>query len=529
MIENLRIFLHRSMDRLFGTNSGPYEAGDSNRTTRRWDKRRVIENDVPRENVWSTRGRAWLQFRNNPQTRKLLRSLQSKVIGRSFAPQSLAMTSSGEPHKDFRNRVKQLFSEIDLQLDFRGPPGRGGESLIGLHKTAFAAAVLSGGFLYRIRRLTAREQRAKGLVLPLQVQLLHVDRLDHSKNDEKRFFYGIELDEDGRRAAYHVLKRVAASPSMGQVGGDAVRIPVTFSNSERLQMGHLFLADDIDQLDGVPWTVAGMTRSALRNSYEIAEAEAADAAACIVMSYRPDGNRSLALPNPNASAGSLTDPAGNPITHFMRKMLVNLGANGELNSFVPNRPNAAFAEFVRHLTGSEAVGVPGVKTTTLHGDYRGSSFSSERSADNDVWPELEQLQEWFCKGFSHPLYQEILTEAVESGYFDGVPDFRVSDFATRPSQFTGVRFQWPVPRSINPKDDANASRLRIKNGQSSPQIEAAAIGHTLTDILDDVEQLIADAQARGLPDDIWMQMLGMEQQDTGPEEEASQSGAAASA
>jgi lambda family phage portal protein len=505
---------HQSMEKMLGSNQGPYEAGNVNRTNRRNSAARITENEAPRENIYNLRGRAWLQFRNNPQARKTVRTLQSKVIGKSLTPRSQATTRAGEPFTEFRDRVVELWKLIDSQIDYRGAPARGGQSMVGLHRTALQAAILSGGCLYRLRRVSRAQQRRGQLTIPLQLQLINIDRLDGRTHDSDSNFYGIEVDADGRRAAYHILDRRVADARGGITNGGSVRVPVTFAGGDRLQIGHLFLEDDIDQLDGTPWGAAAMARATIRNGYEISEAESAEAAACIGFGYRrSSGQSQLGLANPNALSDSLTDPAGNPITHLQPKMVIDLGATGDIVPFNPGRPNPTAAEFIRHLISSEAVAVPGVKSSSLTGDYRQSSFSSERSADNDTWTEIDQLQEWFYAGFTTPIYREVVIEAVEAGFFDDVPGFSPADFESRRVEYLGVEWQGPVAKSINPKDDAAAARSRIRNGQSSPQIEAAAAGQNFLGILDQFSEVIEEAERRNLPDDVWRQMLGMDQQD----------------
>src|SRR6185436_17716977 len=101
--------------------------------------------------------------------------------------------------------------------------------------------------------------------------------------------------------------------------------------------------------------------------------------------------------------------------------------------------------------------------------------SSERSADNDAWPELEEIQDWFACGFYQPIYEEVITAAVTAGLFDDVKGFSTADFAERKRDYLNTHWQGPVPRSINPKDDADAARQRVRNATSSPQIEAASL------------------------------------------------------
>ena len=499
--------MHESMAQRFGTNSGPYEAGNQNRMNRH-SATTVTENEAPRENIGNMRARAWGQFRNNPQARKVVRTLQAKVIGDNLHPQSQASLPDGSPHRAFRTAVTNLWTCVSTEFDYRGMPGRGGQTLCGMEGTALAALINSGGFLYRFRHLDRRTQRSLGLTIPLQLQLIHRSRLDESKHDAETF-YGTKLNSDDSVAGYWIRRFHPGDPRAA-AGNQSEYVPANIPMSRRCQIAHCFLPDDIDQLDGTPWGCASMPRATLRNDYEIAEVSGAEAAACIVMGYRRStGHTQFGLGNPDLTNERAKDGYGNPITNIQHRMFVDLGTNGDL--VMPNKPgpNPNATEFIGHMIGSEAVGFPGVKRSTLTADYRRSSFSSERSADNDVWPELRRVQEFFFNQFMQVLYVEILLTAFESGYFDRtVEGFQSADFVLRNKQYTMAKWQGPVQLSINPKDDEEASQMRVQNGRSNPYREAAAAGSNLSDNLDHVVDFIEECEMRGVPEWYRDRLLG---------------------
>lgn len=491
---------HQAMRKMLGT-SGGYQAGQTNRLTRRIQSS-AHENDLPREQINTLRTRSWNLYRNNPQARKIIRTLAAKVIGRGLSPQPQATRDDGSPFVEFRRRAREIWNEVGKELDFRGRPGRGGQSLVTLHKTALRQIILSGGILVRFRGLSRRQQRARNLLMPLQVQLIHTDRLDESVYDGKTKFYGLEVDQDGRPLTYHLLE-----------GGDSTRsIPVPAD-----EMTHLFAEEDVDQLLGTPWLGAALLTMDDRREYEASELTAAHFGSCFVGGYkRSAGQKQFGLPNPSGNK-AITDAEGQAITHLQPGLFVDLGTDGDLQLLNPNRPNSGAEAFLAYLLRSEAVAVPGVKSSTLTGDYRNSSFSSERSADNDAWPELEELQDWFSSGFSQPIYEEVIKTAVSSGLFDDVDGFNATGFADRRRDYLKANWQGPVARSINPKDDAAAARSRVQNGTSSPQREAAQIGRDWREVLQEVAEFIEYANELNVPADIWQQALGIEQTDAGAE------------
>ena len=500
---------HESMRKMIGSgrNAG-YEAGKTDRLKQAGGGS-VHENDLPRDQIRNTRWRSWKLYRNNPQARKICRTLGAKVIGRGLSPQPQTTLPDGQPFVDFRRRARHVWEEFAKEADYRGKPGRGGQHLVSLSKTALKQIILSGGVLFRFRHLDREQQKALGLFVPLTIQLIPVDRLDENRHGGN-CFYGVELDAEGKVAAYWILKGEAID-AKGPVGADrSVRMPAT-------EMGHLFSEEDIDQVLGSPWFGAALLTADDRRNYEYSELIAAEMGACIVAGYRRSGGQTggpgLGMPDANRD---LTDAQGNRVEYLQPGMFLDLGQNGELQMVSPNRPNNGAGEFISHLVRSEAVSMPGVKSSTLTGDYRNSSFSSERSADNDIWPEIEEIQDWFSCGFCQSVYDEVITTAVAAGLFAEVKGFTVADFNDRKRDYLKTNWQGPVPRSINPVDDADASRQRVKNANSSPQREAAQIGRDWREILQEDAEFIEFAKQLDIPQDIWQQALGIEQRDAAP-------------
>lgn len=500
--------VHQSMQQMLSSRSaGGYEAGKQNRLAGKNIQGSAHENDLPRPQINTMRWRSWNLYRNNPQARKIIRTLGAKVVGRGLSPQPQATQKDGTPHVEFRKRARAIWTEWCKESDFRGKPGRGGQNFVSQCKTGLRSVVLSGGLLYRFHHLDRAEQKRQKVLVPLTIQLLHADRLDETKHG-KGIFYGAELDSEGKTVAYHVLKGgTGATVANGLAAPTSERI-------DAKDMGHLYAEEDIDQILGTPWLGAALLTMDDRRHYEASELTAAEMGSCFVAGYRRSRGKTggIGLPNPDSNL-DLTDADGNAISRIQPGMFLDLGTDGEFQSINPNRPNSGAEAFIAHLIRSEGVSVPGVKSSTLTGDYRNSSFSSERSADNDVWPELEDLQDFFSSGFCQPIYEEVVKTAVASGLFDDVPGFSAQDFNERMRDYLNSQWQGPVPRSINPVDDADAARERVKNANSSPQREAAQIGRDWRQIIDEIDEFIAYCKDRKVPDDIWQQALGIEQKD----------------
>lgn len=501
-----------SLDTFGGNGAGGYAGGKKNRLTKGWMSPGLNENAIPRGQISQLRWNSWELYRNNPHARKICRSLESKVVGRGLKPHSQANRSDGTPHVEFRDAVARLWEDLADELDYRGRPGQGGLHVADLQKNALRGVILGGEVLYALKRRNLQRARDLGYTLPIQLQLIHADRLADENHEAaesgNEVYQGIELRSDGTRAAYWLYDRHPAE-SFATFGG-----PNRFPAS---QIGHLYVCEDIDQLRGTPWFSAALMQMRDTSDYQYNELKASALAACIVLGYRrASGQTQFGVQAPDN--WDLTDSDGNKITHMQPGMMLDLGMNGEIQGFNPARPSTSAEAWINHLIRSTATAVPGTKGSTLTGDYRNSSFSSERSADNDAWPEIEGLQDWFVWNFLQPVYQEVIRTAFLTGYFDGIVSD--SEFAADEKAFLAATWQGPVALSINPADDAKAAQLRVQGFTSSVQKEAAKVGGNWRNNVRELAEFIQEAQAQGIPEEIVLNLFGIQPQPETAEEPA---------
>lgn len=484
-----------AIDKLMGGSTSGYDAAKLNRLLKLIPNQN--ENAIDFGQLDRLESLSRDLWRNNASARKVVRQIQVKTLGKGMRPLSQATTGDGKPHFKFRSRARDIWSQFICQSDSRGLPGRGGDHFSDQGKNGLAAIIRNGNVLSRTKLLSRAEQRRKNLLIPLQVQLIDAGRLDQSltEHEGKEVFRGIELNDDGVPAAYHVLPYHPSDPRGHRSGMNRLTDSVRFKTSELL---HLFVSEDIDQLLGVSWFAPALAHTRDAGDYEYAELKAAAMGACVVASVkRPAGNDS----GPFGLAGSendpLTDADGNKITRLQPGMFLD---GVEITGFNPQRPSANASEFIQHLLRRISTAFPGIKGSTLTGDYRRSSFASERSADNEIWPEIEGVQQWWACAFQTPLYIDVITTAVLSGLFDDVVSS--SEFLVRSQQFLTVDWQGPVGRSINPKDDEEASELGRRNMTSSVSVDAAKKGFVALELLQDQVEFIQQIESTELDDEI---------------------------
>lgn len=471
----------------FAGQQGGYAAGQLTRLSRNL-RSLASENRVPRDQLARLRERSWDAYRNNPHAKKAVRSLLSKVL--PLMPQSQAVRQ-GEAFEEFTQRAAELWTAAQTRLDWRGAPHQGGQTWREMSRTALRCCFMDGDLLFLLRSVAPGDGAQE---VPVRVQLIKGNRLDEQllrEEAEHPVYRGIELDADGRRVAYWIRD---VDPATGYEGD-----PKRYAAS---RIGHLYVADDVDQLRGTPWAAASLAKLVDTGEYEYNELIASKYGACPVMGVKmPTGANRFGV---NVStSGDLVDSDGNPITGVAPGMIINLGENGALEAWNSMRPNSGAEGWIQHLLRSIGVGIPGTKSSTLTGDYRKSSFSAERSADNDTWPEIEDVQDWFASGFCQPIWEAFVTSAVLAGRFEGI--VTASYFAAHREELLLCDWQGPVPGSINPTDDAAAATARVAIGISSVPRECRAMGIDWRSNLAEQAEFLAEAKAAGVPTDAALQ------------------------
>lgn len=483
-----------------GSGAG-YEAGKLNRLSG-FTAQGSKDNALPQQQITTLRERSWHLYRNNPHARKIVRSTESRVIGEEISVESLAVDVDGNASDKFRKRAKQLWEEMQAGFDFRGMPGQGGQSFVGLQKMALRAVMLGGGTLIHPRILSDEEMKDRSLPIPLAIQLIDIERLWQTNvgiqaNGDNVIYRGIELDKDGRRVNYWISE---TDPTISGYVGNPKPVPAS-------EIIHLFVEDDIDQFHGVPWFAPALLKAQRTEDYEYNELVAAAMSACIVLGVkRATGGGGLGL---NAgTAEAVADADGNTYTKLSPGMILNLGKDGAIEGFNPMRPGGNAEAFIQHLLRSVAGAFPGVKTSTVTGDFRNSSFSSERSAENDAFPEIKGVQEWFASHFLQPVYDRCLDLAVFKGYFAGI--VTNDEYTANKARFQKAKWQGPVSLSITPKDDVQTSLMAIQAGISTPQIECAKLNRNWRDIVIQYAEFIDFAEEQNIPVEFVNSILGMD-------------------
>lgn len=204
--------------------------------------------------------------RNNPWVRRAIQAIVTNTVGPGIRAQWEA--------DERQNRWAAWWESTDCDADGR-------HNGYGLQALALRAIVESGAVLIR-----ARPRRpGEGLAVPLQLQVLEPDYLDHAKTETLPnggyIHQGVEFNAIGRRVAYWLHQ---------DHPGEALTRLRSAGTSKRYSaatIAHVFRVDRPGQVHGVPWGTGAMTRAKMLDDYEDAELERQRLAACFMAFRRP--------------------------------------------------------------------------------------------------------------------------------------------------------------------------------------------------------------------------------------------------
>lgn len=267
----------------------------------------------------------------------------------------------------------------------------------GLQSLALRTIVESGEVLIR-RRPRRLEDR---FPVPLQIQVLEPDYLDHAKTETTQtggwITQGVEFNPFGQRIAYWLYPE--------HPGDQARLLPQTSIRYPAADFLHIYRVDRPGQSRGVPWGAGVMLRLKMLDDYADAQLERQRLAACYVAFLRESQEMADAA---QAEAQRRGEPES-PIEIFdalSPGAIQVIPPNTEM-SFASPPPAEGYRDYLITVLQSVAAGY-GVPYETLTGDLSQVNFSSARMGWNefarniDVWrwhmliPQfLNPLAQWF--------------------------------------------------------------------------------------------------------------------------------------
>lgn len=420
-----------------------YDGANTGRRTSQWLTRNTSANVETQRALANLRSRHRDLVRNNPWASRAVQAIVSNTVGHGITGELQPGTRG---LKDAWLRWSESTTcDADQLLD-----------LYGLQALVMRTVVESADCI--IRRRTRRPE--DGFEVPLQIQVLEGDYLDHSKTEEirggGRIVQGVQFNAIGKREGYWLF-RDHPGDSLGQGKGSS------FVPAESVL--HIYRVERPGQVRGVPWGASAMMTLRDLDDYEDAYLLRQKLANCItgfVFDHSPDlGGSESALPMPETLEPGL---------------IAGLPAGKDIKFNDPPRVDG-YGSYTKDVLLRVAAAY-GITFQALTGDLSSVNFSSGRMG----WLEMHRnIEQWRW----HMLIPQMLG-GVARWWFEAV--------ALTEMRLTGRELiLWTPPRRemIDPTKETAAAQAAIRAGITSlPAVHREFGVHTSA-----VFQEIADTNA----------------------------------
>jgi lambda family phage portal protein len=402
------------------------------------------------------RDRARDLVRNNPHAARAVSAITHNIVGAGIMPRA----ASGDAALD--RRVDQLFAAWARRCDADG---------IGDYYALQSLAVremVEAGEIF-VRRLVTT---GGGAEVPLRLQLLEPEMLDPTVRAEgAEVVQGIELDAEGRRAAYWFRRRHPAGIFSWQSLGrdEAVRVPAS-------DVAHLYERQRT-QLRGVTWFAPVMIALRQLDDYAQAEIVRKKIESCVVAIVTTDDETQQGI------APTVVDADGNRVEKF-EPGLITYARGGKDVKFTSPASAGGYTDYVRTCLHMIAAGLR-LPYELLSGDLSQVNYSSIRAGLVEFRRWIETVQ-WqiVIPQFCEPTWAWF-TEAAWAAGLIPTPE---------------VPVEWSPPRfeSVDPLKDAQADLLRVRSGIKTLREAIAEQGRNPDDVFEEIAATNAKLDALGL-------------------------------
>ena len=420
-----------------------YDAGRRSKRTRGWRTNNNSINAETRRSLPLLRERSRELHQNHWAAARAKSIIQRNVIGGGIVPTS----------RDGGDNIylHDLMRSCDLD-----PAGR--KTMGAIQALALGGVVESGECLIIRRWRTPGEMRSRGLMSPVQFEVLESDHLDHTVDgplDDGRFvLQGVEYSRQGWPIAYHI-RTSHPGDLMRFSQWESVRVPAS-------EVCHPFIELRPGQARGIPWGAPVLLKMRDLADYEDAQLQRQKIAnAWAVFVHHTDDVR----------VEELYDPKGVP--QSVIPGMVEYLRPGESVEFA-NPPSAEGFRDFSEITAQHIAAAYELSYPSLTGDYGRMNFSAGRMAHVEMQRSIT-------------VWQEHLMVAQVCRFFERSIRIAMSLQGYDPGQSS---WKWTPPRRemIDPVKETAATVAAVRAGLNTMP---DAITQNGRDVEDVIEELVA--------------------------------------
>jgi lambda family phage portal protein len=439
----------KSLKQLFKkpkTKATAWDASGNGRRLLYWQPGNESINPLLIQHMDALRNRSRDMVRKNPYAANIIETLVANCVGAGIKPQSKAQDA------EFRKQVQALWltwtdeADSNQLTDFYGL------------QAAICRSMIEGGeclVRFRVRR------KEDGLTVPLQLQVLEAEHLDHSIDKPLSGGFsiqgGIEFNPLGQRVAYYLYRN---HPGERLNISQSVRVPAS-------EVLHIYRMDRPGQIRGEPWLSRVLLKLYELDQYDDAELVRKKTAAMFA------GFITRLDPESNFMGEDEHNSQGVAMAGLEPGTMQLLDPGEDVKFSEPSDVGGNYTAFMRQQLRSIAAGM-GITYEQLSGDLTEVNYSSIRAGLIEFRRRCAMLQHHIMVfQFCRPVWQRWLELAL------------ISDAIQMPKNNAGYKAVKWIPQGfdwVDPLKDQESQQMAVRNGFKSRSEVVSELGYDAEEI-----------------------------------------------
>ncbi len=455
--------------------STEYEGGGWGRRLSTWGTSSSGSNTSIINNLSKLRSRSRELIRNNPLVNGGTESYVANLIGSGITPRWQL------EDKNLKKEIQQLWADWTLQADLYGVV-----DFYGLQSLIARGLIDAGEILVRFINI----DKSPSYVVPLQLQVLEADHLDHLYNaiskSGNQIRMGIEINNLGQRVAYHLFKEHPGELFLTQTS-NIERIPIPAK-----EIIHIFRPLRAGQMRGRPWMSSIITKMHELDQYEDAELVRKKTTA-MFGGFITEG---AGVTDAEAFFGKKVDRdiEDRDVIALEPGTFPILPPGLDVKFSQPSDVGSTYEVWIKQQLREIAVGM-GVTYEQLTNDLSGVNYSSIRAGLLEFRRRCQQVQyEIIIFQFCRRVAEEFMDTAVLSGAL------RIPDYFNNRRKYLRIKWRPDGWDWVDPEKDQKAAKMAIRCGfKSRAQVVSERPGgRDIEDVDNEISEDNIRADAMGL-------------------------------
>lgn len=489
------------------TNSGYSQGGASRRQT--WAKKWYAESGSAKsdieENRKLLRERSRDLFMNSPLGSGAVKSNRTSCVGMGLVPKpKIDYEFLNMSQEEAENLQKLIKKEFAIWAGSTLCDNNDQNNFYELQQIAFTDWLNNGEEFVLVKYA---DKSSSYMPYQLRIKLVEADRIctpgsydggydgfDCMQKNGSRIMNGIEIDKDGKVAAYHISSQFPGEHHTEIQKWQ--RVEKRGRKTGNPNILHIFNAERADQYRGVPFLAPVIQCIKQLTRYTEAETMAAVINAIFGIFITTKSGNEL------SGFGGMEEEYD--LSGKDEKIEVGTGTvtflkeGEEVHAVESAHPSNNYDAFINSMALQIGAALE-ISPEVLLKKFT-NSFSAAKGAINETWKAFKMRRKWFIDDFCQEIYVLWFNEAVSKGRIKAPGYF--NNILIR-NAYTNATWNGPAQGMLNPMQEVSAAVSRINEGLSTHEDECIALNGS--DFDDNVRTLknenavLAEAKAAGMP------------------------------